>query len=256
MSTDSPERPETISVPGRWPSPVARSHLVVAAVLLLLVLAFAGAWAIGGDAFLLASSVSAVVVIGALPVVVLAPLVRGVRGRVRVERHGRALSFPGTPVERPLYAVVAVLAALLPLTLRWDAARTGTEVSSQFLVWSWAAVPFGLYGLLWVARTYVRPQVELSASGVRLVATGQDSALLWEDLPPLDRQNRPRLVSALRELGVPPHAATLVLSDPEVLARLVELYRTRPDLRHELATGATLDRLRQGDFEAATTRTD
>ena len=256
MNDESAEPIETVDVPGQWPSPLVRPHVIAVALLLVLVLSVGGAWVVVGDGFFVATGISVVVLVGALFLVVLAPLVQGVRGRVRVHRLDRRLSLPGTSAERSVYAVSAVVAALLPLVLRWDAARTGTDVSAQFLVWSWAAVPLGLYGLFWVASRYVRPRIELSASGVRLVATGQDSEISWDDLPSLDGLSRPRLVSALKATGEPPHAAALVLSDPEVLARLVELYRTRPDLRHELATGAALDRLRAGSLEATSTRTD
>ena len=250
MSTHSPERVETIDVPGRWPFPVTRSHVVAAVIVLALALVFAGAWVIGGDGFFVASGLSLLVMIGTVPLIIVAPLVHRGRGHVRVARQGRTLSFPGTPAERPLYTVLAVICVLLPLTLRWDAARTGTHVSTMLLVWSSVAVPFGLHGLWWVARRYVRPRVELSTDGVRLVATDQDSAISWSDLPSLDGEDRRRLMKTLREMGVSPHAVVLVLSDPEVLSRLVELYRSRPDLRTELATGAALDRIRRGDFEA------
>ena len=112
MSTDIPERLETLIVPGRWPSPVARPHVKALALLLVVAVAFVGSWAIGGDAFLLAFGVSFAVMTASLPAVALSPLVYGVRGRVRVEAHDRMLSFPGTPVERPLYTVVAVLGVL------------------------------------------------------------------------------------------------------------------------------------------------
>lgn len=170
----------------------------------------------------------------------------GRRGRVRVRQDGRSLTFPATAADRAAWGLLSVLLLVAPFVVAWDAERVGAEVSTQTRAWLWAAPALGLAGLVWQYRR--RPTLlTLDAQGVTAQINSATTTIAWDLLPPIPEHTPPRLDHALAAAGQP-FDGYLLASDPELVADLLELYRTHPELRSELATGATFDRLARGEL--------
>ncbi|MBT9255641.1 hypothetical protein KMZ32_14855 [Phycicoccus sp. MAQZ13P-2] len=172
--------------------------------------------------------------------------VRRRRGLVRFVRTPGRLTFPATGVDRWCYLLMSLGLILLPFVAMWDLGRVGSESSGVVRAFLWAAPPLSASGLFWL-RGWTPTSLARTPTGVVVHVNCTETTLRWDDLPPVDAVSAPRLDRTLRAAGTP-FPGTLLRSDPDVVADLVELYRTHPELRSELVGGRVPERLRGGDL--------
>lgn len=170
------------------------------------------------------------------------------RGAVRLVHDRSGIVFPATGSDRVCYLLMSLGLIALPVVATWDIARVGSENSGVARAFLYAAPAIGIYGLFWL-RGWTPTHLALTPTGVAAHANRTETTLSWDDLPPVDANGAPRLDKTLRAAGAL-FPGTMLRSDPDVVADIIELYRTRPDLRRELATGEVLERLRRGELTA------
>ncbi|MBM6401600.1 hypothetical protein [Phycicoccus sonneratiae] len=236
---------EDVTVPGAVRRPLGAVPWVLAgfvAVPAAIWVAIAAGFGLDAPLFFILALILPLVLFGAP---FLWALVTRRRGVVRLVHNRGGIVFPATSSNRICYLLMSLGLIALPVVATWDIARVGSENSGVARAFLYAAPAIGIYGLFWL-RGWTPTSLTLTPAGVTAHANRTESTLSWDDLPPVDANGAPRLDKTLRAAGTL-FPGTMLRSDPDVVADLLELYRTRPDLRRELATGDVLERLRRGD---------
>lgn len=174
----------------------------------------------------------------------------GRRGRLRVRRRGEGVEVLGWAWSRPVEVVqpIVLLVGFVGATLALEG-PPGTLVSLVMLTAALLAA-WGYFRLVMVlGLRRRRSRVVLGAEGVELSGTDGRGLFPWDVLTGVDE--RP-----LRLLGHGPPDVRLpareLLSDPALVARLVERYQRRPSRRGELADHRVFQQVAGWDRTAPT----
>lgn len=199
-----------------------------------------------------ALGLGALIAVGAFVGAALLPRMPRRRGLLRIDSSAEGIMVPAEARLRPLWigVVIAWLVGLPAVLGLWLVATGGLDAQPRAMLIPFALMPvIAVWGVRDLRKWTEPPGIQLRQNEVHVVPmVFEPYTLDWKDVGELTGARIP--LRTMLGNGVRAYPANELLSDPDLVAELVDYYRSHPKARNELRDGSAVNRIATGRFLA------